>query len=62
MRFWTALIMMSLAGLTQAAIKTETIDYQSADGTKLIGYYAYDDAIKGQRPGVLVVQIGRAHV
>ena len=55
MRFWTVLIMMSLAGLTQAAIKTETIDYQSADGTQLIGYYAYDDAIKGQRPGVLVV-------
>jgi len=55
MRLWIAIIMMSLAGLAQAAIKTETINYQSPDGTKLIGYYAYDDAIKGARPGVLVV-------
>jgi dienelactone hydrolase len=55
MRFCTALVMMCLAGLAQAAIKTETINYKSADGTQLVGYYAYDDAIKGQRPGVLVV-------
>ena len=55
MRFWIAFAMMTLAGLAQAAIKTEQINYQSADGTKLIGYYAYDDAIKGQRPGIIVV-------
>jgi dienelactone hydrolase len=55
MRLWTGLIMMAVAGFTQAAIKTEQVDYQSADGTKLVGYYAYDDAVKGQRPGVLVV-------
>lgn len=55
MRFWIALVMMTLTGLAQAAIKTETINYKSADGTKLVGYYAYDDAIKGQRPGILVV-------
>jgi len=54
MRFWSALLIMGLAGLAQAAIKTEQIDYQSADGTKLVGYYAYDDAIKGQRPGIIV--------
>lgn len=54
MRFWIALLIMGLAGLAQAAIKTEQIDYQSADGTKLVGYYAYDDAIKGQRPGIIV--------
>ncbi|EPM68266.1 dienelactone hydrolase [Pseudomonas syringae pv. theae ICMP 3923] len=55
MRLWIAMIMMGLTGLAQAAIKTEQIDYKSADGTKLVGYYAYDDAVKGPRPGVLVV-------
>jgi dienelactone hydrolase len=49
------MIMMGLTGLAQAAIKTEQVDYKSADGTKLVGYYAYDDAVKGPRPGVLVV-------
>lgn len=55
MRFWIALLMMGLGGLAQAAVKTEQINYQSADGTKLVGYYAYDDAIKGKRPGIIVV-------
>lgn len=55
MRVWIALTLMGLAGLTQAAVKTEQINYQSADGTKLVGYYAYDDAVSGPRPGVLVV-------
>jgi dienelactone hydrolase len=55
MRFWIAFMMMGLAGLAQAAIKTEQINYQSADGTQLVGYYAYDDAIKGKRPGIIVV-------
>ncbi|KPB54256.1 Dienelactone hydrolase [Pseudomonas coronafaciens pv. oryzae] len=55
MRLWIAMIMMGLTGLAQAAIKTEQVDYKSADGTKLVGYYAYDDAIKGPRPGILVV-------
>ncbi|MGV8917484.1 MAG: dienelactone hydrolase family protein [Pseudomonas sp.] len=55
MRICTALVLMALTSLAQAAIKTETLHYQSADGTKLVGYYAYDDVIKGPRPGVLVV-------
>jgi dienelactone hydrolase len=50
-----ALFLLAVSGLTQAAIKTQEIPYQSSDGTRLIGYYAYDDAIKGQRPGVVVV-------
>ena len=41
--------------LSQAAIITAEIPYQGSDGTQLIGYYAYDDAIQGQRPGVVVV-------
>jgi dienelactone hydrolase len=55
MRLFLALTLLAVSSLTQAAIKTEEIPYQSADGTKLIGYYAYDDAIKGARPGVVVV-------
>lgn len=43
------------AGLAQAEIKTREIPYKSPDGTSLIGYYAYDDAITGKRPGVVVV-------
>ena len=55
MRVFLALVLLALSGLGQAAIKTQEIPYQSPDGMKLIGYYAYDDAIKGQRPGVVVV-------
>lgn len=38
-----------------AAIQTKEIPYQAADGTQLVAYYAYDDAVKGKRPGVVVV-------
>ncbi|MER2298559.1 MAG: dienelactone hydrolase family protein, partial [Pseudomonas sp.] len=55
MRALLALTLMCSAALAQAAVQTRDIRYQDADGTALIGYYAYDDAIKGERPGVLVV-------
>src|SRR5471030_1918983 len=55
MRMFFVLVLLALSGLTQAAIKTQEIPYQSTDGTKMIGYYAYDDAIKGPRPGIVVV-------
>lgn len=38
-----------------AAIQSREIPYQAADGTQLLGYYAWDDGIKGKRPGVVVV-------
>jgi dienelactone hydrolase len=38
----------------QAEIKTEWVEY-SHDGVKLKGYLAYDNAITGKRPGVLMV-------
>jgi dienelactone hydrolase len=38
----------------KAAVQGKEVSYQ-ADGTTLKGYIAYDDAIKGKRPGVLVV-------
>jgi dienelactone hydrolase len=37
-----------------AALHTETIQYKQGD-TTCEGYLAYDDAVKGSRPGVLVV-------
>lgn len=55
MRLLTALLLFAFAASTGAAIKTQEIPYQSADGTKMIGYFAYDDARSGIRPGVLVV-------
>lgn len=38
-----------------AAIQSREIPYEAADGTKLLGYYAWDDAVKGKRPGIVVV-------
>lgn len=42
------------ASFLNAAIKTELVEYKHGDVT-LEGALVYDDAIKGQRPGVLVV-------
>mgnify|MGYP006144482867 CR=1 FL=1 len=55
MRRLLAVVLLALSGVSHAAIQTQEIPYTSADGTKLIGYYAYDDAVKGPRPGVVVV-------
>lgn len=38
-----------------AAIQSKELHYTAADGTQLVGYYAYDDAIKAKQPGILVV-------
>lgn len=48
----TALLLTSLT--TQAAVKGEEIHYR-VDGKPYTGYLAYDDAINGKRPGILVV-------
>jgi dienelactone hydrolase len=37
-----------------AAVKTQEVSYTSG-GVTMKGYVAYDDAVKGKRPGVLVV-------
>lgn len=55
MRMLVALVLLTLGSLSQAAIKTQEIPYRSTDGTQLIGYYAYDDALQGPRPGIVVV-------
>jgi dienelactone hydrolase len=51
------LLMLSLccfANAVQAAVQGKDVSYE-ANGKTLKGYIAYDDAIKGKRPGVLVV-------
>ncbi|PYC24701.1 dienelactone hydrolase [Aquipseudomonas alcaligenes] len=45
----------ALSGAAQAEIQTREIAYTAADGTRLVGYHAWDDSIAGQRPGVIVV-------
>ncbi len=40
--------------LLRAEIQTKVIEYEY-DGTKLKGFVAWDDAIQGKRPGVLLV-------
>ena len=42
------------AGVAQAAVKTQWIDYKQGD-TALSGYLVYDDALQGRRPGVLMI-------
>lgn len=42
------------APVAQAKVHGKEVSYK-AEGTTLKGYIAYDDAIKGKRPGVLVV-------
>ena len=48
------LFLMLLHTPLHAAVKGDVVSYQ-AGNTSLIGYLAYDDAIKGKRPGVIVV-------
>ncbi|MCU1721347.1 dienelactone hydrolase family protein [Pseudomonas sp. 5P_5.1_Bac1] len=55
MRLLFAAVLLGAAGLAQAAVQTREIPYQDADGKRLVGYYAYDDAVKGPVPGVVVV-------
>lgn len=50
----TAAAALLLTGAAPAEVKTRTVTYDH-DGTKLKGYLAYDDAVQGKRPGVLVV-------
>jgi len=49
-----ALLALCLNTAAWAALHTQEIEYD-VDGVKLTGYLAYDKAIEGKRPGVLVV-------
>jgi len=50
----TFLLFLATTTLSHAAVKGREVTY-SANGTTLKGYVAYDDAVKGKRPGILVV-------
>jgi dienelactone hydrolase len=47
-----SLLVLPLA--LHAAINTETVEYKDGD-TALKGFLAYDDALRGKRPGVILV-------
>ena len=49
-----AALLLSLTPPTTVKIKTREIEYRQ-DGTVLQGFVAWDDAVRGKRPGVLVV-------
>ena len=49
-----ATLALACAGTVRAGIRTEIAEYKQGD-TTLEGFVAYDDAISGKRPGVLVV-------
>lgn len=48
------LVFLSFSQISHAEIQTEVVQYK-ADTLTLQGYLAYDDSLKGRRPGVLVV-------
>ncbi len=49
-----AFLTMGISATTQASLHTEKAQYKEGD-TILVGYLAYEDSMKGQRPGVIVV-------
>ncbi len=53
-KWWLILLGIVASGAAQGAVVGEELDYRAGD-TQLKGYLAWDDAIKGRRPGVLVV-------
>lgn len=56
----SVLLVLLWVGSGQGAVKTEVIEYRHGEAV-LQGYLAYDDAIQGKRPGVLVVHEWRGH-
>ncbi|MGE5299749.1 MAG: dienelactone hydrolase family protein [Acidobacteriota bacterium] len=48
------LFAFAFAFAAEAKVRTETVEYRDGD-TVLEGYLAYDDGMKGKRPGVVVV-------
>lgn len=49
-----AALLVATAGMAMAEIKTKVVEYRDGD-TVLQGYYAYDDAKAGKRPGIIIV-------
>lgn len=49
-----AVMIAMLCTPAMAAVQTKQVDYRAGD-TVMKGYIAYDDALEGRRPGILVV-------
>jgi dienelactone hydrolase len=54
MRSWIAVAAFALSLAAQAAIKEEPVTYKDGD-TTMKGFVVYDDAVKGKRPGIILV-------
>ena len=50
-----AVVAVACAAPASAAVQTRKVEYQDAAGAVLEGTLAFDDAVKGKRPGVLVI-------
>ena len=57
---FSVLVLFLGAAMAQAKIHTEEIDYKHGD-VVLQGYLAYDDALTGKRPCVLIVHEWMGH-
>lgn len=53
-RVLLSLMLLSLSSVTMAKVNTTTVEYKQGD-TVCQGWLAYDDAVKGARPAVLIV-------
>lgn len=53
-RLLTTLALISFSLAIQAEVRTQDVRYQIED-EEFTGYLAYDDALDGKRPGVLVI-------
>src|SRR5438105_10853941 len=54
MKHWLAALAVSMATMAHAAIKEEPVTYKDGD-TTLQGFVVHDDAMKGKRPGIILV-------
>jgi len=52
-KLFILLLLFGLTATANAEIHTEAVNYTSG-GVQLTGFLAYDDSIKGKRPGILV--------
>ncbi len=53
-RFISMLLLLVMGATVQAEVQTKAVAYED-EGTPLTGYLYWDDAVKGKRPGILVV-------
>lgn len=57
---FAAAMLFSVVSVSRAELRTEVTEYRHGD-VVLEGYMAYDDSVKGKRPGVLVVHEWMGH-